>query len=70
MGCTDIVLSVHCLLRGVDGSLQRARQSDRQHGGVITQNACYINKLRACFQLEPNYMVFAGHREKHRSQGR
>ncbi len=42
----------------------------RQHSVVITQNACYINKLRSCFQFEANYMVLTGHWEKHRSQGR
>lgn len=38
---------------------------------VITQNACYINKLRSCFQFGPNYMVLTGHRgKKQRSYGR
>ncbi len=51
-------------------SAEKGDRQTRQHSGVITQNACYINKLRSCFQFEPNYTVLTGHREKHRSQGR
>lgn len=60
-----------CLLQGLTVAWQ---SESAEHGEgqrrwpdvVITQNACYINKLRSCFQFGPNYMVLTGHRGENR----
>lgn len=46
---------------------ESADQRRRRHNVVITQNACYINKLRSCFQFGPDYMGLTGHRGGNRN---
>lgn len=58
-----------CLLQGLtvawqSESAEHGEGQRRWPNVVNTQNACYINKLRSCFQFGPNYMVLTGHRGK------
>lgn len=50
----------------LDASQQR-KEADRQTQWPYHTKCLLHNKLRSCFQFEPNYTVLTGHREKHRS---